>query len=160
MNQEGNYIWALFIFFTKLRKRRDIALEGQSKHVFWTFTFVWLIGGSRISQTVAERHPQGFGHQLIILAISLQKNWNWKQLDQEPRVPTRPGKLEKWGTPGKLGTNDMMGWGQGQGQGSSHLYSAVQCITGNGHMGPPLNRMTGRYLWKHYLPATSLAGDN
>ena len=33
MNQEVIDIWALFIFLTKLRKKRNIALEGQSKHV-------------------------------------------------------------------------------------------------------------------------------
>ena len=38
------------------------------------------------------------------------------------------------------------------------LYSEVQCIIGNGHMGPPIHRLTNRHDWKHYLPAPSLAG--
>ena len=36
------------------------------------------------------------------------------------------------------------------------LYSEVQYI-GNGHMGTPCAQ-TDTHLWKHYLPATSLAG--
>ena len=28
------------------------------------------------------------------------------------------------------------------------------------HRNPPVNRMTDRYHWKHYLPATSLADGN
>ena len=45
------------------------------------------------------------------------------------------------------------------GGGWDTLYSEVQCIMNNGHMGPsPL--WTYRRLWKHYLPATSFAGGN
>ena len=41
------------------------------------------------------------------------------------------------------------------------LYSEVQCIMGNGHMGhPPPCGQTGTHQWKHYLPTTSLAGGN
>ena len=37
------------------------------------------------------------------------------------------------------------------------LYSEVQCIMGNGYMGPSPYPRTGRHECKHYLPATSLA---
>ena len=40
------------------------------------------------------------------------------------------------------------------------LYSEVQCMMGYGHMGTPSPLWTDRNLWKHYLPATSLAGGN
>ena len=56
---------------------------------------------------------------------------------------------------------------QGQGGGGSpglmlgreSLYSEVQCIMGNDHMGTPLDRQTHIPV-KHYLLATSLAGGN
>ena len=61
------------------------------------------------------------------------------------------------------------GWGWDQGhpcwkewvgcRGES-LYSEVQCIMVNDYMGPPLDRQTDTYNWKHYLSATSLAGGN
>ena len=44
-------------------------------------------------------------------------------------------------------------------QGGRGLNSEVHCIMGNGEMGNPCGQ-TVRYLWKHYLPATSLAGGN
>ena len=40
------------------------------------------------------------------------------------------------------------------------LYSEVQCIMGDGHVGPLIDGMTDRHNWKHYLPATSLAASN
>ena len=44
------------------------------------------------------------------------------------------------------------GWERG-------MYSEVQHIMGNGHMGNPVNRLTNTSK-KHYLPTTSLAGGN
>ena len=38
------------------------------------------------------------------------------------------------------------------------MYSEDQCIMGNDDIGTPL--WTGRHKWKHYLPATSIAGGN
>ena len=41
------------------------------------------------------------------------------------------------------------------------LYGEIECIIGNGHMGTPswwTNILTDTHDWKHYLPATSLAG--
>ena len=37
------------------------------------------------------------------------------------------------------------------------MWGEVQCIMGNGHMGPPVNIQTHIHDWKHNLPATSLA---
>ena len=67
-----------------------------------------------------------------------------------------------------------VGQDQGQGGGSLYrgeprvraiggcfLYGEVQCIMGNGHMGPPpLPKQNDRvrHLWKYYLPTISLAG--
>ena len=59
-------------------------------------------------------------------------------------------------------------WGDGWSQrkfsglifGRRGLYSEVQCIMGNDHIMTPVNRQTKRHKWKHYLPATSLAGGN
>ena len=45
--------------------------------------------------------------------------------------------------------SDLNKFGHFQGWGES-LYSEVQCIMGNGHMGP---LSTDRHEWKHYLPA-------
>ena len=42
--------------------------------------------------------------------------------------------------------------------GGGILYSEVQYIMGNGYMGGPNPLWTYRHKWKHYLPATSLAG--
>ena len=47
----------------------------------------------------------------------------------------------------------------GRSRGGS-LYGDVQCSKGNGHMGAPHLRWTDRHDWKHYLPATYLAGGN
>ena len=60
------------------------------------------------------------------------------------------------------------GWEHGCGQrrfpglifGGRGLYSEVQCIMSNDHIGTPVNRQTNRHKWKHYLLATSSAGGN
>ena len=60
-----------------------------------------------------------------------------------------------------MGGISVQRWGLGPWPGGpctkvrGSLYGRVQCITGNGHMGPlPSLLQTGR----HYLPVTSLAG--
>ena len=78
----------------------------------------------------------------------------------------------------RLGHQMSLAWnvGQDQGQGGGSLYRGeprvraiggcflygeVQCIMGNGHMGPPpLQKQNDRvrHLWKYYLPTISLAG--
>ena len=48
-------------------------------------------------------------------------------------------------------------------RGPGSLYSEVQCIMGNGHMEntpPHLEDRKTLHVWKHYLPAISLAGGN
>ena len=40
------------------------------------------------------------------------------------------------------------------------LCSEVQCIMGNGYIGPFLPLWRDRHDWKHHLPTTSLAGGN
>ena len=50
-----------------------------------------------------------------------------------------------------------LGWGGG-------LYNEVQCIMGNGHMGPSpcgeTDRLMDRHVWKHYIPVTPVAGGS
>ena len=48
----------------------------------------------------------------------------------------------------------------GERLGPGSLYSEVQCIMGNSHMGHSTLTPVDRYDWKHYLSATSLAGSN
>ena len=52
----------------------------------------------------------------------------------------------------------LAGLGLRQGDSGLGLYSEVQCIKGNGHMGPL--KQNDRHLWKHYLSGTLLAGGN
>ena len=44
--------------------------------------------------------------------------------------------------------------------GTGGLYSEVQCIMGNGHMGIIIPLWTDRHDWNHYFLSTSLAGGN
>ena len=57
-------------------------------------------------------------------------------------------------------------WGKGDKSSSEQVWTSLQwwqpvVSSGgggyHGHMETPLNRMTDRHLWKHYLPATSFA---
>ena len=66
-----------------------------------------------------------------------------------------------WGVPALMSRGfhplvSYLWWGTELGRGC--VYSKVQCIMANGHMGTPL--CTDTHLWKQYLPTTSLASSN
>ena len=52
----------------------------------------------------------------------------------------------------------LAGLGLRPGDFEGGLHSEVQCIMGNGRMGPL--KQNDRHLWKHYLSGTLLVGGN